>query len=188
MQRMCLGPWRGEGPGSYSEHGFRWQNVPKAFQVSWIYCGWGATGHSDLGMCHGWLPQQLPELWCNRMADNALGKQALSLGKHTLPQNLFHGSICKQSGTSILVVNILHQIPAQPSSKAWQSKCCPAGQTVLSPGLGHQHFTRQKCLSWEMWLYNQAQQQRLQFRVQKTTEDLILPTWTCRTAIWRNKV
>lgn len=143
------------------------------------YCGWGTLGHSVTGMCHGWLFPQLPELWCNRMAGNALGKRALSLGKHTLAQNLFQGSIYKQSGISILTVNVLHQIPSQPSSKAVTTQVLSQlGRQRCSPGLGCQHFTQQKRLSWVMWLYNQALQQGLQFSAQKTTEDLILPTWT----------
>lgn len=123
---MRLEPWWDEGLGSSSGRGCRSQSIPKSFQLTWVHCGWGTTGHSGMETCHGWLPQQPPELWCNRMAGNALGKQALSLGKHTLPQNLFQGPICKQSGISILIVNVLHTIPSQPSSKAIRSQVQPS--------------------------------------------------------------
>lgn len=123
---MRLEPWQDEGLGSSSGRGCRSQSIPKSFQLTRVHCGWGTTGHSGMGMCHGWLPQQPPELWCNRMAGNALRKQALSLGKHTLPQNLFQGPICKQSGISILIVNVLHTIPSQPSSKAIRSQVLPS--------------------------------------------------------------
>lgn len=116
--------------------------------------GWGTTGHSDTGTGRGWLPGQLPELWCNRTAGNALGKQALSLGKHTLPQNLPQGPICKQSGISILIVNALHEIPAQPSSKAEAIQVLPSWADSAAarstppdkhacPGRGH--FTTRHC-------------------------------------------
>lgn len=118
-------------------------------------------------MCRGWLPGQLPELWSNTTAGNALGKQALSLGKHSLPQNLPQGPICKQSGISILRVNALHQMPAQPSSKAEAIQALPSwADSSTSPD--KQPFLADGTL--------QPLQQGLQSSAQKTTGDLILPT------------
>lgn len=120
-------------------------------------------------------PQELPELWCNRVAGNALGKQALSLGKHPLPQKLLQAPICEQAGSSILVVNALHQIPAQPSSRAVTIQVLPswahgaAGRDLATSTSADKTAFLGRC---DFTLL----QQGLQFSAQETTEGLILPT------------